>query len=100
VRKIRSTADRLELPVRFSCQLVISACVGCIFDSESDPSWHSGAGKIAHAGHSGQLGSAPKDATIPSSSPRRLLIGAAKLAAKFARATIFGSSSDTRVSVF
>jgi hypothetical protein len=37
-----------------------------------------GAVKIAHTGHSGQLGSAPKDATIPSSSPQRLLIEAAK----------------------
>jgi hypothetical protein len=37
-----------------------------------------GAVKIAHTGHSGQLGSAPKDVTIPSSSPRRLLVGTAK----------------------
>jgi len=65
----------LELPVRFSCQLVISACIGCIFDSESDPSWHSGAVKIAHAGHSGQLRSAAQDAINDSSSPRRLPIG-------------------------
>ncbi len=74
-RRIRHVAGRLELAVRFSCRLVISGCIGCIFCSESDSSWHSGAGKIARAGHSGQLRSAAQGAISDGSSPRRLPIG-------------------------
>jgi hypothetical protein len=55
-----------------------------------------GAVKIAHAGHSGQLGSGPKDATIPSDSPRQLLIGVAKVVTKFARAQLFSFLPRTR----
>jgi hypothetical protein len=66
---------RLRLSLHFFWRLVISACIGCIFYSESDSSWHSGAGKIAHAGHSGQLRSAAQGAISDGRSPRRLPIG-------------------------
>src|SRR5206468_6975531 len=37
-RRIRRFVGRLELPIQFSRQLVISACIGCIFNSPSSPS--------------------------------------------------------------